>query len=194
MNGDRDRKRKEREKQSPTRAPSNQSPSQAPSKPLHEAPPKGLTAGAITCPLAPDPYKGFTRWDRSEGWTEVGAAPRHCSWCGSIHPEDAVWLSLAGWRLSAVKSGEFLLRPPSTRPAGLTARLMLAHFDRDQRSAFNSTMPPTAPPTFSEEIARKRTAILEDRCFELKAERDKAVSKLASIRERVLSAITEDPS
>lgn len=51
------------------------------------------------------PYLGGTRWQ----WPWY---PRDCSYCGGVHPEDAIRLIEEGWESERAKSYKFYLNPP----------------------------------------------------------------------------------
>ena len=48
-------------------------------------------------------------------WLWRGEVPRTCSFCGGIHPEDAIRLLAEGWENEKVKPYKGYLNPPGTR-------------------------------------------------------------------------------
>lgn len=48
-------------------------------------------------------------------WPDGFAKPRTCSFCGSVHPEDAIKLLEAGWEAEHAKSYKRYLNPPGSQ-------------------------------------------------------------------------------
>lgn len=46
----------------------------------------------------PDDFWKEDRWEKGEGW-KIDFIPRSCSFCGCIHPEDAIKLLELGWEV-----------------------------------------------------------------------------------------------
>ncbi len=101
------------------------------------------------------PGSGFTRWPWH--WT-----PRTCSFCGGVHPEDAIRLLREGWEVEATsKSYKRYLQPPGYAkwcremsgtigigplplpkfpPPVPPVKVYVAHFNADQCDRFNSEL------------------------------------------------------
>lgn len=106
------------------------------------------------------------RWDRKDNRWNWPWKPRTCSFCGGIHPEDAIKLLKEGWEIETTgKSYKRYLEPPGYREAmtkimrNVKARnldskdnpfenketwcptppvkLYVAHFDQEERNLFN---------------------------------------------------------
>lgn len=58
------------------------------------------------------------RGPHNDLWLWPGPVPRTCSYCGSVHPEDALRLLEEGWELELAKSYKLYVNPP-----GALARL-----------------------------------------------------------------------
>lgn len=55
------------------------------------------------------------RGETNDLWLWPGDVPRTCSYCGGIHPEDAIRLVTEGWEVEATgKSYKRYLNPPGT--------------------------------------------------------------------------------
>lgn len=72
----------------------------------------------------PSPYKGGTVW-------QIDWQPRTCSYCGGVHPDDAIRLHEEGWIVeSTTKNYKFYLKPPGAGWAPVPpVKVYLAHFD-----------------------------------------------------------------
>lgn len=82
------------------------------------------------------------RWmPRSDGGTVVWGwswMPRSCSFCGGIHPDDAIRLVREGWKVEA--TGKFYkryLNPPDGLGVVPPVKLYVFHFDLEARKLFN---------------------------------------------------------
>lgn len=91
-------------------------------------------------------------------WVWDSPVPRTCSFCGSIHPDDAFRLIEAGWEIEIAKSYKFYLNPPGYRE----------HMDRCLRGEFgdgyHSPVPPVKgySPHFNEEQVKRLNAALAE--------------------------------
>jgi hypothetical protein len=110
----------------------------------------------------PDDFWRDNRWQKEEGW-EIDFIPRSCSFCGSIHPEDAIILLNMGWEvelttkrykrylhpsgfkkrmeevLTAIKEGKEV---DEDKPEGYwepspVVKLYTMHFSKEQMERFN---------------------------------------------------------
>ena len=75
-------------------------------------------------------------------WDYTPEQPRTCSYCGGIHPDDAVALVKAGWRVEPTTKGyKRYLAPPEGRPHPVPpVKLYVQHFDAAQVAAFNDAL------------------------------------------------------
>lgn len=98
-------------------------------------------------------------------WRGPGPLPRTCSFCGGVHPEDAIALVSLGWEVEATTKGHkrYLTPPgtatrnrvmmerldegrdpvvavPSVWSPGPPVKLYIAHFSEAQATRFNDTL------------------------------------------------------
>lgn len=92
-------------------------------------------------------------WD-TDRWEPRGASdtstffpqgfqpPRTCSYCGGVHPQDALDLMQKGWRIEATdKSYKRYMHPPhGTREASPPVKLYVMHLTPEQIDRFNSLL------------------------------------------------------
>ena len=78
---------------------------------------------------------GGTRWK----WNEQ---PRTCSYCGSVHPKDAVDLIMKGWRIEpTTKNYKFYLEPPHGDPSPIPpVKLYGWHLDPEKVKVINQAV------------------------------------------------------
>lgn len=111
----------------------------------------------FTLPWRRDRFMGGTYWPDGE------PRPRTCSYCGGVHPDDAVTLIMRGWEVESTgKSYKRYLHPPGYRAAierfheGMDAlkeprwegprspvppvKVYTYHFDQRQIDAFNAAL------------------------------------------------------
>jgi hypothetical protein len=70
-------------------------------------------------------------------WSDHWQPPRSCSFCGGAHPDDAITLARAGWKLEATgKMYKFYLNPPGCRASypdpAPPVKLYAQHFTPEQ--------------------------------------------------------------
>ena len=81
-------------------------------------------------------------------WKSELPVPRTCSYCGGIHPEDAIMLFENGWEVESTgKDYKRYLNPPGYYNHGMResgfwhprppVKLYVAHFSQDQIDRFN---------------------------------------------------------
>lgn len=116
----------------------------------------------MTCPRqdAEHPLRMRARWERGRWglvvrarwwWLRVtgrmeggirwpgGPKPRTCSYCGGVHPDDAVSLLKAGWHVEGTdKSYKRYLNPPSGPGPVPPVKVYVQHFGHEQIAAFNA--------------------------------------------------------
>jgi hypothetical protein len=75
-------------------------------------------------------------------WRWGGEQPRTCSFCGGIHPDDAVALIKAGWRVGVTdKRYKRYMEPPQGTGYPLPpVKLYTQHFSPEQIAAFNAAL------------------------------------------------------
>jgi hypothetical protein len=75
-------------------------------------------------------------------WGFGGEQPRTCSFCGGIHPDDAIALVRAGWRIDATDKGykRYMHPPAGQREPSPPVKLYVQHFTSDQIAAFNAAL------------------------------------------------------
>mgnify|MGYP001610676543 FL=1 len=72
-----------------------------------------LEQRGLPVPRHRDRFSGGTCWPDETLPALAWRKPRTCSYCGSVHPEDAIALLLAGWEVGATgKSYKRYLHPP----------------------------------------------------------------------------------
>lgn len=55
------------------------------------------------------------RWQGGDWPQEYGAPPRACSYCGGLHPDDAINLVNAGWEVDTnTSASKWILEPPGS--------------------------------------------------------------------------------
>jgi hypothetical protein len=74
------------------------------------------------------------RWDSKAATFPKGyEKPRTCTWCGGIHPDDAIALIGAGFRLEETDKGyKFYMHPVDGTYTIPPIKLYLAHFSNEQ--------------------------------------------------------------
>lgn len=76
-------------------------------------------------------------------WPEGFDPPRTCSFCGSVHPEDAITLLQAGWEVECTgKSYKRYLQPPGYRTAIDTTRQQIRERGQYRWAGPRSPVPP----------------------------------------------------
>lgn len=78
---------------------------------------------------------GSERWGTSDTdhWPEKVPKPRTCSYCGGIHPDDAIPLLVAGWHIEhADKPYKLYLLAPVGEPAQPPCETYLRHWTQEQ--------------------------------------------------------------
>lgn len=82
-----------------------------------------------------------TQWAMTH-WSSAQKPPRTCSYCGSIHPEDAITFVAAGWTVEhTTKLYKRYLHPPDPYRDPLPmVKLYLQHFTLEQREQFNEVL------------------------------------------------------
>ena len=88
-----------------------------------------------------DEWRDAGRWKIDFKWPED--KPRWCSFCGSIHPDDAIALLKHGWEIDRAKSYKFYINPPGTRDR--TNRILEKRRAGD-RDGEGLRIPNTGPP------------------------------------------------
>lgn len=76
-------------------------------------------------------------------WSYGGEQPRTCSFCGGVHPEDAIALIAVGnWRVEGTTKGyKRYLQPPHGFPSPVPpVKLYVQHFNEDQIARFNGAL------------------------------------------------------
>lgn len=73
-------------------------------------------------------------------WRWPGEQPRTCSFCGGIHPDDAVALVRAGWRIDGTDKGYKRYMEPPGGHISPPVKLYVQHFDEQQIAAFNEAI------------------------------------------------------
>lgn len=75
-------------------------------------------------------------------WVYSETRPRTCSFCGSIHPDDAVTLLREGWRVRVTHRPDMrYLEPPTDRPPlSPPVQLYVVHFSDEQVFTFDQVM------------------------------------------------------
>lgn len=113
--------------------------------------------GTQTCPrrmgeMGPWEYKeNLDHWETSRWnpyyqstWPEQFERPRTCSFCGGIHPDDAIKLIEAGWEVGTTgKSYKRYLEPPGTRER---YQILLEQIKGDIEKAKSPEMVSPVPP------------------------------------------------
>jgi hypothetical protein len=131
--------------------------------PLHELPrnpPSKLACGWAPRVAPPDRWvrgRWGTAWGRAFAAVWFGPAeatrwrwpwqPRTCSFCGAVHPDDAVRLRREGWRL--LGSGELhkrFLTPPASWVPSPAAKVYLGHTTHGQYRELVTRGPVTPAP------------------------------------------------
>jgi hypothetical protein len=78
-------------------------------------------------------------------WPAGAPRPRTCSFCGGVHPDDAVTLLLAGWELEGTGKADTRRLHPPGYDAGVRAMLAAIRARRNglpRRPAVRSPVPP----------------------------------------------------
>ena len=78
-------------------------------------------------------------------WLWDWGPPRTCSFCGGIHPDDALRLLKEGWELSRAKSYKAYLGPPGTRIRDGAFLASIQDSDRQPGQGVPSIWSPTPP-------------------------------------------------
>lgn len=75
-------------------------------------------------------------------WSYGGEQPRTCSFCGGVHPEDAIALIVSGWRVGGTdKSYKRYIEPPLGQPHPVPpVKVYAQHFTPEQVDAFNAAL------------------------------------------------------
>lgn len=87
---------------------------------LHMCPRRAENQHAPIRPATEDvPLAELDEWptDKWKGWpAELGTPPRSCSYCGSVHPGDAVAMIRAGWEIEpTTKCYKWYINPPGSK-------------------------------------------------------------------------------
>lgn len=80
---------------------------------------------------------GATRWTGKSGfevWPDGFMKPHTCSYCGGIHPDDAIELLIDGWEFEQTeKPWKFYMHPPGGEAYPVPAvKVYLMHWTREQ--------------------------------------------------------------
>lgn len=81
--------------------------------------------------------------ETADCWLDVGPVPRTCSYCGGIHPDDAITLFSRGWTLEITgKSYKRYMRPPARLDWDPVppVKLYVMHFSAEQCDRMNELM------------------------------------------------------
>jgi hypothetical protein len=74
-------------------------------------------------------------------WHWAYMQPRTCSFCGGIHPDDAITLVVNGWRTDMTDKGyKRYMEPPGDESISPPVKLYAQHFTDSQREAFNAAL------------------------------------------------------
>ena len=75
-------------------------------------------------------------------WSYGGEQPRTCSFCGGVHPDDAIALIRAGWRVQDTDKGDKrYMAPPSGHPSPVPpVKLYVQHCTEEQIEHFNRAL------------------------------------------------------
>jgi hypothetical protein len=90
--------------------------------------------------------KWFVRGENADLWHWSGEVPRTCSFCGGVHPEDAIRLVSDGWEVeSTSKSYKRYLTPPGSALRHHAFLASLRDRSREPGEGVPSVWSPTPP-------------------------------------------------